>query len=35
MSGIPSGEDAAPVDPSLFSYLVFDDEEEEDEYEEE
>lgn len=33
MSGIPNGEDAAPVDPSLFSYLVFDDEEDEDEYE--
>jgi hypothetical protein len=32
MSGIPNGEDAAPVDPTLFSYLVFeDDEEDEDE----
>ena len=35
MFGVPNGEEAAPVDPSLFSYLVFDDEEEEGEDEEE
>jgi hypothetical protein len=31
MPNIPSGEDAAPVDPTLFTYLIFEDDEDEDE----
>ena len=30
MPTIPNGEDAAPVDPTLFTYITFDDE---DDYE--
>jgi hypothetical protein len=33
VSGIPNGEETAPVDPTLFSYLVFDDEEEDEDEE--
>ena len=31
MPSIPNGEDAAPVDPTLFSYITYEDNEEEDE----